>query len=58
MSEQDPALVAEHHALCDFHWSHWDRECSCGATRPKATWFDAFARDYAAIVAELRAVHE
>lgn len=34
----------QHHRFCDFHTDHIPSECVCGATRPKAPWFDAFVQ--------------
>ena len=36
--------VTDHHPDCDWFCDQYDFECSCGATRPKAPWFDEHAR--------------
>lgn len=30
----------DHHEDCEWHLDQYDWECTCGATRPKAPWFD------------------
>jgi hypothetical protein len=37
--------VSDHHQYCGWHWDQYDSECTCGATRPKAVWFDAYVRE-------------
>jgi hypothetical protein len=36
-------MKPEHHTLCDYHFDQYDFECTCGATAPKAAWFDDIA---------------
>lgn len=35
--------MTAHHQDCDYHADQYPWECTCGATRPKASWFDATA---------------
>jgi hypothetical protein len=42
-----------HHPDCDFWCDHYPSECTCGAERPKAAWFDAHAARCDAVRSEL-----
>lgn len=41
--------VSSHHRDCAWHVDQYDFECDCGATRPKAGYFDKHARDAVAL---------
>ena len=34
--------VLAHHPLCDWHYEQYWFECTCGATQPKAEYFDEY----------------
>jgi hypothetical protein len=37
-----------HHRDCDYHLDQREDECTCGASRPKAPWFDSYVAECAA----------
>ena len=34
-----------HHRDCDYWFEQYPNECTCGATRPKAVWFDTYVQE-------------
>jgi hypothetical protein len=36
--------AAAHSAYCDWHHDQYPWECTCGATAPKAPWFDEYVQ--------------
>jgi hypothetical protein len=46
------SLKALHHDNCEFWTDHYPHECTCGATMPRAPWFDEVERRVAAMRSE------
>lgn len=40
-------MAAQHHACCDYWQDQYPDECTCGATAPRASWFDRIEEDFA-----------
>jgi hypothetical protein len=39
-----------HHIICEWHLDQYPWECTCGATAPRAAWFDDAARQHAQLL--------
>lgn len=51
-------MIPQHHRVCEFWTDHYPSDCSCGATMPKAPWFDTYAQACADAVEQQRRERE